>query len=272
MPSTEKTGYLNLTQYQADDITSWLQDYNSDMRKIDTGVQANHAEIATNMESIATLSSTVTTQGNDIASLQTTSGSQASSITDLTANYNVLNRHVSDLQTELDTTNTTVEGLGTNIQQLGTQVTENTNAISSNTVDINNLKTLLNFKKITDFELQNISNGAQHTFSLNTGLYAIFVDFNMTGITPGDYIRPTLNGFPVRTTSTLVVADYGIQSKTQSNPTTIYRMNTGSIVTCYVSGTDNFNVRMHFLTQGGLVPITYSSISNVQASLYKLTY
>lgn len=71
MPSTEKTGYLNLTQYQENDITSWMEDYNSDMRKIDAGVQENHGEIADNKQSILTMQTNITSNTSAIEQINT---------------------------------------------------------------------------------------------------------------------------------------------------------------------------------------------------------
>ena len=45
MASTNKTDKLELSQFLGSDIPDWLQDYNSDMRKIDTGVSQTQAEL-----------------------------------------------------------------------------------------------------------------------------------------------------------------------------------------------------------------------------------
>lgn len=124
MSSTNKTTHYELSQFTANDIPAWLSDYNSDMRKIDTGIfnaqtvggeagtKADNAittanEAKTVIESLTTtvtnLTSNVTKNTKDISGVQTSLNSLTSKVN---ANEEAIQSIISqDFQTQITNTN-----------------------------------------------------------------------------------------------------------------------------------------------------------------------
>lgn len=131
MPSTNHTGYLNLTQYLGTDVTSWLEDYNSDMRKIDQGVQNNHTEIAdamtdigSNTKNIATNTGAITNLTQDVSGVTTEVGTLKNQVTNQSG-------QLANLTTQMGTANTNISNLQSSYAEINDQVSENTTNIAT---------------------------------------------------------------------------------------------------------------------------------------------
>lgn len=91
MGATNTTTYYNLSQFVGTDKPAWLQDYNGDMLKIDTGINAAKvaADNAANAASAA--QGDATTALGDIASLNTTVGTISGTLNTAVGNINTIN-------------------------------------------------------------------------------------------------------------------------------------------------------------------------------------
>lgn len=83
MSSTNKTPNLELSQFLANDIPSWLGDYNGDMLKIDTAVQSANATASAASGTATTASNQAQNALNVANSAETRSTNNAEDITDL---------------------------------------------------------------------------------------------------------------------------------------------------------------------------------------------
>lgn len=185
MPSTNHTGYLNLTQYLGTDVTSWLEDYNSDMRKIDQGVQNNHTEIAnamtdigSNTNNIATNTGAITNLTQDVSGVTTEVGTLKNQVTNQSG-------QLANLTTQMGTANTNISNLQSSYTEINEQVSEN----ASNITNIQNGN--LTLTKITDFEYQLVQDVFQYIFSLQKGLY--YIESSILSSSPRKANRLPLN-------------------------------------------------------------------------------
>ena len=91
MGATNTTTHYNLSQFVSTDKPAWLQDYNGDMLKIDTAIDA--AKVAADTaQTIANAASGASTQNaSDITALSTTVSGQGSNITALQLAVNTIN-------------------------------------------------------------------------------------------------------------------------------------------------------------------------------------
>lgn len=91
MGATNSTTYYNLSQFIGTDKPAWLQDYNGDMLKIDTAINAAKvaADNAANAASAA--QGDATTALGDIASLNTTVGTISNTLNTAVGNINTIN-------------------------------------------------------------------------------------------------------------------------------------------------------------------------------------
>lgn len=83
MSSTNKTPNLELSQFVANDIPSWLGDYNGDMLKIDTAVQSANATASAASGTATTASNQAQNALNVANSAETRSTTNAEDITEL---------------------------------------------------------------------------------------------------------------------------------------------------------------------------------------------
>lgn len=83
MSSTNKTPNLELSQFLANDIPSWLGDYNGDMLKIDTAVQSANATASAASGTATTASNQAQNALNVANSAETRSTNNAEDITEL---------------------------------------------------------------------------------------------------------------------------------------------------------------------------------------------
>lgn len=83
MSSTNKTPNLELSQFMANDIPSWLGDYNGDMLKIDTAVQSANATASAASGTATTASNQAQNALNVANSAETRSTNNAEDITEL---------------------------------------------------------------------------------------------------------------------------------------------------------------------------------------------
>ena len=90
MGATNETLNYHLSQFISTDKPAWLQDYNGDMTKIDSGINAAKvaADSAQNTADGAVTS--IGTVSDDVSALQTTVGGHTTDITDLQGDVNTI--------------------------------------------------------------------------------------------------------------------------------------------------------------------------------------
>ena len=91
MGATNFTTYYNLSQFIGTDKPAWLQDYNGDMLKIDTGI--NGAKTAADAAALAASTAQGTADANtgSISTLNTTVATHTNQITTLSGAVNTIN-------------------------------------------------------------------------------------------------------------------------------------------------------------------------------------
>lgn len=131
MSSTGKTATLQLSQFVGTDKPAWLTDYNQDMAKIDAGVKAVDAKVATKDTEIAALqtkdselASAIAANTNRISTVETTQGTASTDILVLQQNYEQIHHEVA-VETEK------VTNLSTQVTTLSEQVTTAENNVTS---------------------------------------------------------------------------------------------------------------------------------------------
>lgn len=91
MGATNTTTYYNLSQFIGTDKPAWLQDYNGDMLKIDTGINA--AKLAADAAALDAGAAQNTADGavSSITTLSSTVGVHTTAITNLSGAVNTIN-------------------------------------------------------------------------------------------------------------------------------------------------------------------------------------
>lgn len=91
MGATNTTTYYNLSQFIGTDKPAWLQDYNGDMLKIDTAINA--AKLAADAASLAAGTAQSTADGavSSLTTLSATVGTHTTAITNLSGAVNTIN-------------------------------------------------------------------------------------------------------------------------------------------------------------------------------------
>ena len=90
MGATNSTLHYQLSQFISTDKPAWLQDYNGDMQKIDTGINGALTAAESAQNSADSASSGVSTLGDAVSALTTTVSGHTSDITDLTGDVNTI--------------------------------------------------------------------------------------------------------------------------------------------------------------------------------------
>lgn len=85
MSSTNKTAFLELSQYVSGDKPTYSVDYNTDMYKIDAGVKEAHDMATNNEENIGTLANLNTTAKNDLVNATNEVNTKTNGIGDLSS-------------------------------------------------------------------------------------------------------------------------------------------------------------------------------------------
>lgn len=91
MGATNTTTHYNLSQFVSTDKPAWLQDYNGDMLKIDTAIDAAKVAADTAQTTANAASGASTQNANDIAALSTDVSGQGANITALQLAVNTIN-------------------------------------------------------------------------------------------------------------------------------------------------------------------------------------
>lgn len=91
MGATNTTTHYNLSQFISTDKPAWLQDYNGDMLKIDTAIDAAKVAADTAQTTANAASGASTQNANDIAALSTDVSGQGANITALQLAVNTIN-------------------------------------------------------------------------------------------------------------------------------------------------------------------------------------
>lgn len=157
MASTNKTTNYELSQYVGSDKPSYLNDYNQDMSRIDSGIHAAKSEADTNATAIGTLSSLTTTAKTNLVAA------------------------INEVDSEASTANSTaVQADGkadTNATAIGTLANLDTTAKTDLVSAINevNGKTVTNAGDISDLE------SALQNFNLTTFTTINASDMTITG-------------------------------------------------------------------------------------------
>ncbi len=90
MGATNSTLHYNLSQFISTDKPAWLQDYNGDMQKIDTGINGALTAAESAQNSADSASSGVSSLGDAVSALSTTVSGHTSDITDLSGDVNTI--------------------------------------------------------------------------------------------------------------------------------------------------------------------------------------
>lgn len=90
MGATNSTLHYQLSQFISTDKPAWLQDYNEDMQKIDTGINGALTAAESAQNSADSASSGVSTLSDSVSALSTTVAGHTSDITDLSGDVNTI--------------------------------------------------------------------------------------------------------------------------------------------------------------------------------------
>lgn len=90
MGATNSTLHYQLSQFISADKPAWLQDYNGDMQKIDTGINGALVAAESAQNSADTANAGVGTVSDAVTALQTTVAGHTSDITDLSGDVNTI--------------------------------------------------------------------------------------------------------------------------------------------------------------------------------------
>ena len=90
MGATNSTLHYQLSQFISTDKPAWLQDYNGDMQKIDTGINGALTAAESAQTSADSASSGVSTLNDAVSALSTTVSGHTSDITDLSGDVNTI--------------------------------------------------------------------------------------------------------------------------------------------------------------------------------------
>lgn len=90
MGATNSTLHYQLSQFISTDKPAWLQDYNGDMQKIDTGINGALTAAESAQNSADSASSGVSTLSDSVSALATTVSGHTSDITDLAGDVNTI--------------------------------------------------------------------------------------------------------------------------------------------------------------------------------------
>lgn len=133
MPSTNKTAVLGLSQYVADDHPTWLNDYNSDMQKIDLFAKNNDSGVDTLKGDLEVLEARVDADEANISS-------NTNNITTLTGNVTKNTTDISTANANIATNTQNIASQQTTLQQHTDSLASLTTQVTQNTSDINDLK------------------------------------------------------------------------------------------------------------------------------------
>lgn len=147
MGATNSTLHYNLSQFISTDKPAWLQDYNGDMQKIDTGINGALTAAESAQNSADSASSGVSSLSDSVSALSTTVSGHTSDITDLSGDVNTIESLI---------------GNGTPTAGDHTLI----GAINTNTSDIASLGAGLKFYTKTTASL---ASGASESFNLPSG-------------------------------------------------------------------------------------------------------
>lgn len=90
MGATNSTLHYQLSQFVSTDKPAWLQDYNGDMQKIDTGINGALVAAESAQNSADAANTGVGTVSDAVTALQTTVAGHTSDITDLVGDVNTI--------------------------------------------------------------------------------------------------------------------------------------------------------------------------------------
>lgn len=90
MGATNSTLHYQLSQFISTDKPAWLQDYNGDMQKIDTGINGALVAAESAQNSADSASSGVSTLNDAVTALSATVAGHTSDITDLSGDVNTI--------------------------------------------------------------------------------------------------------------------------------------------------------------------------------------
>lgn len=160
MGATNSTLHYNLSQFISTDKPAWLQDYNGDMQKIDTGINGALTAAESAQNSADSASSGVSSLSDSVSALSTTVSGHTSDITDLAGDVNTIESLI---------------GNGTPTAGDHTLI----GAINTNTNDIANL---IISRTIANQTLSVAANGTSEiTIADITGYTAIAFDLEISG-------------------------------------------------------------------------------------------
>lgn len=217
MSSTNKTPNYELPQFVANDVPSWLGDFNQAMSKIDTQMKANDSKAqsaetnAENANSSATQALETANKANTTANGANTNATNALSLA-TTANDNASTAKQNS-ETALQTANT-ANGLASSANS--TAQNANTNATKAlNGLSKFNLK---NFKSYTRNDMVGIDglqiiadSGINIAYDDTATVFKIYGEINVS-LTPGQQGQLRLQNSPFRPVQDIQINDVGLSN------------------------------------------------------------
>lgn len=215
MSSTNKTPNYELPQFVANDVPSWLGDFNQAMSKIDTQMKANDSKAqsaetnAENANSSATQALETANQANTTANGANTNATNALSLA-TTANDNASTAKQNS-ETALSTANT-ANGLASAANS--TAQNANTNATKAlNNLEKFNLKNYKNYGANDMIGIDGISNitnsGINIAYDDTSSVFKLYGEVNCN-LTPGNTGKIRLQNSPFRPSEDIQINDVGI--------------------------------------------------------------
>lgn len=185
MASTNKTSFLELSQFVGSDKPAWLTDYNGDMEKIDSGVSKNANTITTNK---TLFDSYVSSNDSRLDSLESTVSSNNSTLTE-----------------RLDTTDATLVKAQQNIVTNATNIETLQHKVALNQENISTLTT--NMSEAQEDIAANISDISVVTARTQTTVDDVVVPFQFGVDSDGSYGYVKSGADTVTPFSSLTVAN-----------------------------------------------------------------
>lgn len=141
MSSTNKTTNYQLSQFVGNDIPSWLNDYNGDMRKIDTAIKEVAVAGGDNASAISEIESTVGRHTTEISGINSTVNSLSGRVLGIEDKI----PDTASAQNKLITAQElpeipSIEGLENDVAQLKSDVTEIQSEVNGINGDVNAIK------------------------------------------------------------------------------------------------------------------------------------
>lgn len=187
MGATNSTLHYQLSQFISTDKPAWLQDYNGDMQKIDTGINGALTAAESAQNSADSASSGVSTLGDAVSALTTTVSGHTSDITDISGDVNTIESLIGN-GTPTAGDHTLIGAINTNTNDIS-DLSEEPDLLGSSTNTSFETVTLPAGKRFSDYRLVIVAELINNTIvsscvpenvfrTTANGIIAMFLDSN----------------------------------------------------------------------------------------------